>query len=102
MDLGIVALLLWWLPSGRAVPKWGQFFEIAGKNPLFIYLLSELALITLYFIPIDGQSTWTYLYDHVFVNLGLQWGSFFMALTFALLCWAVGYGLHKKRIYIKV
>lgn len=102
LDLGIIALLLWLLPSGRKLPKWGHFFEIAGKNPLFIYLLSEIGLITLFFLPVNGQSTWSFIFEQVFSPLGINWGSFIMALSFSLSCWAVGYLLHKKGIYIKV
>lgn len=102
IDLGIIALLLTLLPKQGQTPAWGRFFEIAGKNPLFIYLLSEIGLITLYFLPISGQSTWSFLFLNGFAWMGLKLGSFVMAATFSLSCWAVGYYLHKKRIYIKV
>ena len=32
--------------------KWTYFFEVFGKNPLFIYLLSELGVTLLWFIPV--------------------------------------------------
>jgi predicted acyltransferase len=83
------------------------FFEVFGKNPLFIYLLSEVLVILLWFIPIsntDGTHTALYqvIYKNVFQPAGAYFGSFLFAIVFMLFNWLVGYLLHKKKIYIKV
>lgn len=78
------------------------FFEVFGRNPLFIYLLSELGAILLYFFSAGSKSLFSWIYDNVFSYAGSYFGSFLFAVTFMLLCWLVGYMLDKKRIYIRV
>ena len=102
LDLIILGMLMALMPAGKKLPRWGTFFEIAGKNPLTIYLLSEIALITLTMIPTGTGTVWTTLYDVVFVWMGVKLGSFVMAATFSISCWAVGYAMHKKGVYLKV
>jgi predicted acyltransferase len=84
--------------------RWTYFFEVFGKNPLFIYLLSELGATTLGFIPIGEQhqplNSW--LYQNVFRHAGDYFGSLLYAVSFMLLCWLVGYALDKRQIYIRV
>jgi len=83
--------------------KWAAFFEIVGKNPLFIYLLSELLAIVLRTIHTDKEtSLFDWLYQNIFSHTGAYFGSFLFAVVFMLVCWLVGYGLDKRKIYIKV
>lgn len=84
--------------------KWTYFFEVFGKNPLFIYLLSELGVILLYFFRVGDakQSTYTWLYTNLFQHAGNYLGSFLFAITFMLLCWLVGFFLDKRNIYVRV
>lgn len=84
--------------------KWTYFFEVFGKNPLFIYLLSELGVILLYFFRVGDakQSTYTWLYTNLFQHAGNYLGSFLFAITFMLLCWLVGFFLDKRKIYVRV
>jgi predicted acyltransferase len=82
---------------------WTYFFEVFGRNPLFIYLLSEVGAILLYFFRADVQtSLYQWTYEHIFFHLGAYLGSLIFALSFMLLCWLAGYFLDKKRIYIRV
>ena len=83
--------------------KWTRFFEILGKNPLFIYLLSEILLISMLTIHMkDGSTLFSYIYQHFFVYAGAYFGSFLYAISFMLLCWTVGWWLDKRNIYIRV
>ncbi len=84
--------------------KWTYFFEVFGKNPLFIYLLSEIGAILLWFIPIGEKRTllYSWLYENVFVYAGAYLGSFLFAIAVALFCWLVGLILDKKKIYVRV
>jgi predicted acyltransferase len=83
--------------------KWTNFFEVFGRNPLFIYLLSELCVSLLNFIHVNADTS---LYDWIFANIfshvGGYFGSFLFALSFMFLCWGVGYFMDKKKIYVKV
>ncbi len=84
--------------------KWTYFFEVFGKNPLFIYILSELGATLLWFIPVGAnrQPLYKWLFQNVFKYAGMYVGSFLFAISFMLFCWLVGYFLDKRKIYIRV
>jgi predicted acyltransferase len=83
--------------------KWTYFFVVFGRNPLFIYLLSEILLISLYMIPV-GDGAFPQWFHSVFLGSFASPvnASFLFAFLFMLVNWVVGYLLDKKRIYIKV
>jgi predicted acyltransferase len=101
IDLMVLSFLIYVLEILKRT-KWTPFFLVFGKNPLFIYLLSELLIITLYMIPTASGSLQRSIY------LGFEKiaspinASFLFALFFMLTCWAVGYVLDKRKIYIRV
>jgi predicted acyltransferase len=84
--------------------RWTYFFQVFGKNPLFIYLLSELGVTLLFFIPIGAERTslFRWIYQHIFAHAGSYFGSFLFAVWFMLCCWLVGYILDRKKIYVRV
>jgi predicted acyltransferase len=83
--------------------RWTSFFEIVGKNPLVIYLFSELLAIVLYMIHIDKHtSMYGWLYQNIFNHAGTYFGSLLFAVVFMLVCWLVGYGLDQRKIYVRV
>ena len=94
--------------------KWTRFFDVFGKNALFIYVLSG-------FIPrVLGLIRWTdgldekgkphytsplpWLYEHICkpVSDNLKNGSLLYAMILVVFFWLVAYWLDKKKIYIKV
>ncbi len=83
--------------------RWTNFFVIFGKNPLFIYLLSEILAIILYMVPVRGESLFGWI-NSVFFQVIAPGavGSLLFALSFMLLCWSVGWWLNKRKIYVKV
>ncbi len=82
--------------------KGTYFFEVFGRNPLFIYLLSELLVILANIIRIGDVSLFEWVYLNIFSHASPYIGSFLFAISFMLLCWSIGYVLDKKRIYIRV
>ncbi len=82
--------------------NWTPFFEVFGKNPLFIYLLSEVGVIILYMIRINNMPLYVWLYKNVFALAGAYIGSLLFAVTWMLFCWSIGYLLDKKKIYVRV
>lgn len=82
--------------------KWSWFFEVAGKNPLAIYLLSELLAIILFTVDVGDDSLFRWIYQHGFSFIGAYWGSLVFAVVFMLLCWSFGYWMDKKKIYLRV
>ena len=56
--------------------SWTKFFQVFGKNPLSIYLLSELLVTVLYMIPVSsGYSLYEWLYNNIFIYAGGYLGS---------------------------
>jgi len=105
LDLTILATLIYTIEIRRwNAANWTQFFVVPGKNPLFVYLLSELLVISLYMIPVGGgKSALGWIGTQVFQGIAPgAVGSLLFALTFMLLCWSVGWLLDRKKIYIRV
>lgn len=84
--------------------RWTYFFEVFGKNPLFIYLLSEIGAILLWFVRVgeNKQPLYAWVYQHIFSHAGAYLGSLLFAIAFMLVCWLVGYILDKRKIYVRV
>ncbi len=97
LDLVVLAILIYLIDLVKA-QRWTYFFEVFGKNTLFIYLLSEVGVILLYFF-----NAYSWIFDHVFRPVfGAYVGSLFFAVSWMLICWVAGYVLDKKKVYIKV
>ncbi len=102
LDCVILAAVIY-LVEFRQKTRWTYFFEVFGKNTIFIYLLSELLVITLDIIHVSGgASLFSWIYEHGFHWAGDYIGSFLFAIVYMLVCWAVGYVLDKRKIYIRV
>jgi predicted acyltransferase len=83
--------------------KWTGFFTVFGKNPLFIYLLSEVGSTVLYIIQVgSGVSLYSWLYQNIYRHAGLYLGSLLFAISWMLFCWLIGFILDKKKIYVRV
>lgn len=86
-----------------SLKKWTYFFEVFGKNPLFIFVMSGVfaKLMGIIWISGEGMKTWMYR------NFYLSWlddynASLLFAICFMVLMWAMGYWMDRKKIYIKV
>ncbi len=102
IDLVAIATLIYFLDM-KKTKGWSYFFEVFGKNTLFIYLLSELFVISLFSIDINGSSLYRWIADNVFISWsGGYMGSLLFALWIMLTCWVVGYFMDKKGVYVKV
>ncbi len=102
IDLIILSGLVYFLDILKKI-KWSYFFEVFGKNPLFIYLLSELLVISLFQTKIGSNSSYDWIAENIFVSsFGGYFGSLAFALFIMLSCWIVGYIMDKNKIYIKI
>lgn len=101
LDLLILPVLIYVIEHlGRK--SWTSFFVIFGKNTLFIYLLSEVLVILMYWFPVGTGTLYSWIYENIFRNAGDYFGSFLFGAWVMLTCWVVGYLLDKKKVYIKV
>jgi predicted acyltransferase len=103
LDLVILSLLIYAIE----IKQWKRgmgFFLVFGKNPLAIYLLSELSFVSFILIMVQpGISFYQWVNQSFFQRLFPgSFGSLVFAVCFMLLCWLVGYWLHKRKIYIKI
>jgi len=105
----LVLGFLIWIIDLQGYKKWTTFFVVFGKNPLFIFALSDFWAITLIriirFPGPDGEmmNGYTWIYQHLFVPIaGEMNGSLLFALTHVLFFWLIGYLLYRKKIFIKV
>jgi predicted acyltransferase len=103
VGLGTVILpVLMYIVEIRMKQKWTYFFVVFGRNPLFIYLLSEVGLMLLVMLP-GKYSAREWLYRDFFGSVASPiHASFLFAFFFMLACWVVGYGMDQKKIYVKV
>lgn len=105
--LGIAIELL----DVRGIQGWAKPFQVFGLNPLIIYVFSgaivKTMLIVIKWTNSAGETVnaygwlWSDVFSHITPN-HLKFSSFLMALFHALLCYAVGYWMYKKKIVVKV
>jgi len=92
---------------------WSRFFDVFGKNPLFIFVLSGflprvLGLVRINSISETGNpvyvSPFGWFYEHVCKNISgdLRNGSLLYSLFIIAFYWLIAYILDKRKIYIKV
>ena len=104
IDLLLIAALIYIIEINKKFAGgWTKFFVVFGKNPLFIYLLSELLVTVLYMVRISHESMFGWI-NKIFFQVIAPGaiGSFLFAITYMLLCWAVGWWLNKRKIYVRV
>jgi predicted acyltransferase len=109
-----LGMFIYLLEFKEAKGKWSQFFDVFGKNPLFIFVLSGflprvLALLRwVDHVDDKGEKVYTsalpWFYEHVCKNIAtdLRIGSLLYALCMIAFMGMLAYVLDKKKIYIKV
>lgn len=102
IDLLLIALLIA-IIEVKNWRGWIYFFEVFGRNPLILYVLSGLVVTLLSMIPM-GDTT---LKGGIYANFYTSWlapktASFLFAFSYMLLIWLIGLWMDRKRIYIKV
>lgn len=101
--LGTVILaVLMYVIDIKTSRRWTYFFVVFGRNPLFIYLLSEIALITLLIVPSRDNNARNLIFNLFASITSPIHASFLFAFFFMLACWVVGYFLDRKKIYVRV
>jgi predicted acyltransferase len=109
-----IAMLIYLIELKLIKGFWIRFFDVFGKNPLFIFVLSGFLPRALSLIRIpnganaDGSarylSPFSWYYENIAKNVPGQPvnGSLFYALTMILFFWAIASWMDRKKIYIKV
>ena len=109
-----LSVFIYLIEFKNATGKWSYFFEVFGKNPLFIFVLSGFLPRVLALLRWEdnvnelGEKVYTsslpWFYEHVCKNIytDLRIGSLLYALCFIAVMASLAYVLDKKKIYIKV
>ena len=105
LDLFILSSLIYIIEIKKWIKfKWSNFFLVFGRNPLFIYILSELLVTVLEMIRVSPRENLFGKINTVFFQAiapGAM-GSFLFAIFYMLICWSIGWWLDKRKIYIRV
>jgi predicted acyltransferase len=100
-----IAIMIYFIEIKGVKIKLSRFFDVFGKNALFVFALSAflpkgLALIKLG----EGLTPWNWLYKKIYIHIpgAPENGSLVYALTVISFMWLICWLLDKKKIYIKV
>lgn len=108
-----ICVLMYFIEFKKSTGVLTSFFDVFGKNPLFIFVLSGFLPRVFRLIRINetndkGESIvlspFSWLYEHICKNISsdLRIGSMLYAIILIFFYWAICYLLDKKKIYIKV
>jgi predicted acyltransferase len=115
LALIILSVLIQLVEFKNAKGIWSRFFDVFGKNALFIFSMSAilpkglaLARISNGFTP-DGKpkylTPFAWFYEHICKRVfpsDPNFGSLIYALCFIMMMWFFAWMLDRKKIYIKV
>lgn len=100
-DMIVLAILMFIIEVNKS-KNWTYFFEVFGRNTLFMYILAAVVIDIFSIIRINGMGLYGWLYENVFSHAGNYLGSLISAISYMLFIWFFGYLMDKKKIYIKV
>lgn len=102
MDMLVIGILLYLIE----IRRWRRavhFFVVLGKNPLFIYVLSNLLLILLIWNVSPDKPFADWINSVLFQKIAPgALGSLLFAITFAMFCWLVAWVMDKWKIYVRI
>lgn len=115
LALMVLSVMIYLIEFKNSKGWWSRFFNVFGKNALFIFAMSALIPKTLRLIQINngvneaGKSMFlnplSWFYEHVckpVLPADPRIGSLLYALCFISMMWFLAWVLDKKKIYIKV
>lgn len=114
LGLMTIGVMIYLIEFKKATGAWSSFFDVFGKNPLFIFVLSGfLPRVVSMFRWQDGVSTtgapvytnafnWFYKYVCNPISSDPRVGSLLYAIAMITMYWLLAWWLDKRKIYIKV
>lgn len=104
ISLMMIGILVYVIDRTSSANRWNHFFEVFGKNPLFIYVLSGVIPRLFSMIRVGEDKTLGDLIADDFFQQVMpgEWGTLSYAVSLTLVCWLVGYWMDKKKIYVRV
>jgi predicted acyltransferase len=100
-----IATMIYMIEFKNAKGWLSKFFDVFGKNALFVFALSGFLPRVLGLIRLgDGVNPWNWLYKKLFIHIpgDPKIGSLVYAICIITFMWAICYWMDKKKIYVKV
>ena len=100
-----IATMIYMIEFKNAKGWLSKFFDVFGKNALFVFALSGFLPRVLGLIRLgDGVNPWNWLYKKLFILIpgDPKIGSLVYAICIITFMWAICYWMDKKKIYVKV
>jgi predicted acyltransferase len=110
----LLGVFIYLLEFKEAKGRWSRFFEVFGKNPLFIFVLSGfLPRVVALFRWVDHvdengknvySSAFPWFYEHICKPLSSisEVGSLIYALCMIAFMWSIVWFMDKKKWYVRV
>lgn len=104
LDMVIISALIYIVEvRNNNAGNWTSFFTTVGKNPLAIYILSEILVIAFWMIPMGDTNFYGWINNVFYQKIAPgAIGSLLFAISYMLVCWCVGKVLDKNKVYIRV
>lgn len=102
-DLLLIAALLYTIEIRRWTQGTG-FFAVLGRNPLVLYLFSELLVITLRLVKVAPDvDVYAWISIEGFQRLlpGAT-GVWVCAVAYTMVCWALAYWMDRRGVYVRI
>ena len=100
-----IATMIYLIEFKNAKGWLSKFFDVFGKNALFVFALSAFLPRTLALIKLgDGVNPWNWLYKKVLIHIpgAPENGSLAYAICVITFMWFICWWMDKKKIYVKV
>ena len=100
-----IATMIYLIEYKNARGWLSKFFDVFGKNALFVFALSAFLPRTLALIKMgDGVNPWNWLYKKILIHVpgAPENGSLAYAICIITFMWLICWIMDKKRIYVKV
>lgn len=102
LDTAILAALVW-LIDLKGVTRGTAFFAVFGKNSLALYMFAEVLMGLAWTFEVSGKPLFLWLFETVFAGqVTGKFGSLLFGLAMVGLCWAVGWWMDRRRIYVRL
>lgn len=83
--------------------RWTYFFEVLGRNPIFIYVLSAIGIYVLALLAgMNLVFTSVFFNDSFVKSVGAKNASLIFSTIYLMGLWAIAWVLDRKKIFIRI
>lgn len=102
LDLVVLSGLVW-LIDQRRVRLGTGFFSVFGRNPLALYVISEILMALAWTFPIGDQPAFKAIFDTLFLGQATgKPGSLAYGFALVLVIWSIGRWMDRRGIHVRL